>query len=227
MQQTTDPKAIDLFSFKNVIFDLDGTLMDSFPTWSEAFGKTMHERYGDDAEEMALLFFARRHDRLQNIFEAALRHAVDDDLFKKLENALSDTYEAMDDVPFYHGAIQLIEELFEAGKNVYVSTYSRCSNARKRITEAGVAHCIRTALGSTRLDKLTQHVDHFVKRARLPPSEFCAQTVIVGDSKTDMEIARRNGLVGVGVSTTDAPELLYSYGAALVVPHVGYLLRKR
>jgi phosphoglycolate phosphatase-like HAD superfamily hydrolase len=72
-------------------------------------------------------------------------------------------------------------------------------------------------LGSDKVPKGDKHVDKFADHFSSPKADFCRRAAFVGDGTTDMEIAVRNAIFGVGITNSLPAARLKEAGAKSVI----------
>ena len=190
------------------IFDLDGTLADSFP-WFLRNVNDVADRFG---------FRRIEHDDVES-----LRHAGSREIIRRLEvpmwklPAIARHIRRMKaahlaDISLFPGAEAMLRNLRDGGLALALVSSDNDSNARRQLGAAAdlFAHfdCGASLFGkSTKFRRV-------VKRAGLPP----AQAISIGDEIRDIEAARDAGIACAAVTwgyaapnalRSRAPEMLF------------------
>lgn len=182
-----------------VIFDLDGTLVDSMEIYSAAFSQVAQNSCGLSLEESNNIFFDTAGLPLDRQFNLVIEQS------NQRENV--DTYELVrsfwelvegSTVSPVENAQKVIQTLAKAGYHLVVSSSSTPKMVIKRLTEAGIVSYFDLILGTNYPSKsMAKGAAHF-RRIRqafsLSAAEFQTQAVFVGDGPHDARIARRAGI---------------------------------
>jgi phosphoglycolate phosphatase len=187
--------------WRNVLFDLDGTLIDSRPG----------------------IFGGLRHALQQMGYELPtgdLDWAIGPPLVQVLARLLAPFGDAraeeaarhyrawygqvgLFDARPYPGVPELIDHLAHRERSLFVATSKRTDFARRVLDHFGLSRCFRAIQGSEshgQLDAKAALFAHVLKRESLAAEE----TVVVGDREHDVIGARANGLSVIAVT--------YGYG---------------
>jgi phosphoglycolate phosphatase len=183
-------------SIQNVLFDLDGTLVDSSETIAACIAHSLRELgLGANCQTplrsligMPLLDIFRDHYGLE---EDVARAAIE--LYRArydaLEQAGTRVYEDMDDV---------LSTLRENGLRLFLATVKPAPIAEKVLRDLGMRGHFDGVAGSSmdhRLRSKSAIIRHVIETWELQP----AQSLMVGDRSQDIEGARANGLRSIGV----------------------------
>ena len=201
--------------YKGVLFDLDGTLADTFSDISNA-ANTLLIRYGyptrSREELLAAISFGRRE-----FIQRILPSSVDDSMIQQAFDSYTDYYSVhfMDTTSPYDGLIELITKLRENGYRIAVVTNKAHPNAVQMIE-----HIFPKGLfdGVWGLSTLPPKPDPTIALTAahaigVSPSEC----YMVGDSELDILTALNAGMTPVGVSWGYRPvEVLKETGAELI-----------
>ena len=197
-----------------VIFDLDGTLVDSAPDLTGALNHTM------------------RTIRLPEIGAHEVRHMVGHGARALIHKAVTAAGTTLDDAAFdrafetfldyyadhvadlttpFPNAIETLTLLRDNGVKLGV-----CTNKPQRLTELllgslGMSHWFGAVLGADAVTEKKPHAGHLTATVDRLGGDL-RRTVMVGDSQTDVDTARNAGTpvvaVSFGYSTVPAVELL-------------------
>lgn len=198
-----------------LIFDLDGTLVDTVNQRIEGWMRTFAE-IGIKAERPHVAgLIGADGKRLALEVAAIAERRLSDDRAEAVDRRAGEIFgELAADPRPLPGATELLEALDEAGVAWSIATSSRPEQARPSLHALGLAHEPRFTDGS------------HVKQAKPAPDllllaadqlEVPAHRCwYVGDATWDMRAARSAGMTGIGVPTGAVPlEALVSAGAQL------------
>jgi len=185
-----------------VIFDLDGTLVDTAP---DLVGATHHvlAHLGLPAIPAAeirpwISFGAAR------MIEEAIRlhgNAPSSSDAPMLNQLFLEYYEAnisRESRPF-DGAVTVLEQLKSAGTRIGICTNKREALSDQLLRELNLIHLIDAIVGRDTLPVHKPDPRHLTETIRRTGGD-CASSVMVGDSRTDVDTARAAGIPVVGVS---------------------------
>ena len=181
----------------NILFDLDGTLTDSYQGITRCFGFALSAlgRIAPPQEDLKWCIGPSPKDSFAKLLD------TDDE--KLIEKALSIYRERFGSVGLfenevYEGIPETLSALVEKGHMLYVATSKPVVYAKQIIEHFGLQRYFRTIHGSeldgTRSDK-TSLISHILQSEGLTSFE----TLMVGDRKYDMLGAKANGVKGLGV----------------------------
>ncbi len=208
-----------------VLFDIDGTLLRTEGAGVRAMLATFRELHGDLGFSLDGIQMAGGLDKL--IWEAmCLRHglATSDDAHAKFRAAYGDRLRA--DLTAMQtrampGAAALVHAAHDCGAGVGLLTGNYEHTAYIKVERAGIpAKCF----------PFGAYGDQGASRRDLPPLAIAravahhgrpfdpSQTVIIGDTPLDVDCAKANGCIALGVATGPVPrETLLESGADLAV----------
>lgn len=184
-----------------VLFDLDGTLIDTWWLYVESYRRTLHSHYGRHitVEEIAALKPTSERQ--------LLRHAVGVAAEEQFYRAFLDHYKTLHDTHYegvYAGVLELLSALRARGLRLGLVTGK--SRAAWEIT---AEYCGLGAFETVVTDEDVQapkpHPDGLqqaLRRLAVPPAE----ALYVGDSLADLGAAQAAGVAFVGVLWCKAPE---------------------
>ncbi|MDP6954257.1 MAG: phosphoglycolate phosphatase [Alphaproteobacteria bacterium] len=209
-----------------IVFDLDGTLIDSAPDLTEALNRVLDEQdlppvttaavrhmVGDGAVKMIERGFAAAGRPWDDGLPLALR----DSFLAHYEDCMTDNTVAFDGV---RGAL---EALRGAGQTLAICTNKPEAMSETILSRLGLDHFFTSVLGGDSLAVRKPDPQHLLETiSRAGGSREAA--VMVGDSATDVGAARNAGVPVVAVSfgyTRIAPAEL---GADALIEHFDELL---
>ncbi len=205
----------------HVIFDLDGTLMDSSPGILESFRLTLAERGREFSSE-----------RLRHLIGPPLRHSfgvlgfADDELDDVVEQ-----YRAhyagvgLRGATLYDGVPEALDELHQRGVRLAVATAKRVDFAERMLADHGVARFFDVVRGASLDLRVTTKEDIMGEVFEVWANPARERVWMVGDRAFDMAGAGHHGVIGVGVTWgfgTDSE--LSAAGASLLVSSPAELL---
>ena len=207
-----------------LIFDLDGTLVDTVETRIDAWLRTFEE-FGIPAQrgEVAKLIGSDGRRLARVVAEAASR-AIDDDLAEDIDQRAGEIYSGLNTDPrSLPGARELLQALDEMGMRWAIATSSRPEQVGQSIDSLTLSRP-PTIIDGSRVEQAKPAPDLLLFAARelgVEPSSAW----YVGDSIWDMQAARSAGMPAIGVVSGSATaDELEEAGASLVVDNLHQLL---
>lgn len=181
--------------FDAVVFDLDGTLADTFSTVLRLFNRVMLDRTGRQwrFEEMLPYFGPTESVMFQRMFPAAEMH----------EPMIADYFrlsrEDGHEIKPFDGIYELVSELKDSGVKLGVFSAANTEAARIRVGHAGLLDFFDEIIGGDSVTNSKPHPDgllHLMDRFEVDP----AATVYVGDMVADVQTGRAAGVTTVAVT---------------------------
>lgn len=209
-----------------IIFDLDGTLVDSAPDLTEALNRVLIEQ-----DLPSVTAASVRHmvgDGAVKMIERGFRTAgksFDGALPDQLRQAFLDHYAdcLIDQTRPYPGVIETLEKFAAAGRRMAVCTNKPIAMSEVILAKLGMEQFFDAVLGGDSLPVHKPDPAH-LHAAIKGAGGTAPHAVMVGDSKTDVGAARNAGVPVVVVSfgyTRIAPRDL---GADAVIDHFDELI---
>ncbi len=188
--------------YKNIMFDLDGTLVDSGRSVMGSVGYALeHFGYFDQPREKLRTFIG------PSLYDSFVReYGMSDEDANKAVGLYREVYEAgkMYDVDIYEGIPELLKKLKEEGKTVMVITSKPIDFSRKILARIGLDEFIDHQVGPDMNDNSSDKkrlIDKAVEKYGLNREEC----IMIGDTKYDIL-----GAVGAKV---DSIGVTYGYGS--------------
>lgn len=204
-----------------IVFDLDGTLIDSMEQYTSLFCRLLAERHNIDEafsrdvyESMAGLPPGRQ-------FAETLKRAGRDATYSEW---LTHEFWAVAEKhtpPVFPEVADVLEALRAAGHTLVISSGGRPQVARYRALHAGIDEHFALVLGTDEaVEGMAKGPGHFAimrKSLGLSTVDLSARGVFVGDGVYDMQVAREAGMPAVGRLTGNNAETLRRAGAEYLI----------
>lgn len=200
------------------IFDLDGTLVDSFP-WFLRHVNDVADRFG---------FRRIAPDDIEHLRRAGAREILtylDVPLWKlpmiaRHMRRLKSQH--IDDLALFPGASEMLHALKDGGMTLALVSSDSEANARRQLGDANAALFSEFACGASLFGKAAKF-RRVLKRLGVDP----AHAIAIGDEVRDIEAARAAGIAcGAVMWGYAAPEKLRALGPDLVFEGVGDVARE-
>jgi len=203
--------------FKYGIFDLDGTIVNSIPTFTETFCEILKEKYAIPDAGVVDYYLSTTGIPLGEQFGYILMANG-----KPTNKILEMTKEFLDIVNrknfvFFDGAKKALSDLHKKGIMLFLSTGSEDEITQTRLGRAGILEYFASVLGSSKKEKGPWHIEKFAKAAKVPIDEFSKHAFYVGDGPYDMRIAKMFEIYAIGIPTTVSKNMLLESGANEVI----------
>jgi len=213
-------------SFKTILLDLDGTLVDAFTTIHRAYCHTLPQ-FGKPAPTL---------DEVRRAVGGGLRDAMGHFLPQEQIDAALPIHRAftqkilLDDLRPMPGALELVRDLHTRGVQLAVYTNKDSATSRRVCAHLGLTPLLAGiyAAGDTPwLKPEPELASHVLRELGASPES----TLLVGDSPFDVEAAHNGGFLCWAVTTgTHSANALLAAGAARVfdgLPALHAALRAR
>lgn len=191
--------------YTGAIFDMDGLLFDTEllgrQAWSEALARFGYQL----TEELYLSFIGRDITWRGRLLKEHFGPEFPFEDVKRARMELGDARELAEGVPPKPGARELVLALHERKIPLALATGTERGRARRRLDEAGIAHCFRTIVTSEDVPHGKPAPDIFLEaahRLRLSPSAC----LIFEDSCAGVTAAAAAGASVVVVPDMESPE---------------------
>ncbi len=188
---------------RGVIFDLDGTLIDSMGIWQEVPDQLVRRLGGEPEPGLADLLATRDlRGGAEQLIERYGWPLTPDQVLAEADRLLDEVYGSQ--VALKPGAAELVRRLHEMGVRLCIATASTETQARGSMAHYGLEDCFDFMLSCTEYGGKNKP-DIFLEAARrfdLPPVEI----LLVEDSLYSVRTAKKAGFTTVGVADDSAPE---------------------
>jgi HAD superfamily hydrolase (TIGR01509 family) len=207
-----------------VLFDLDGTLVDTVETRIEAWGEALGAAGFPTTLEQLAPLIGLDGKRLAREVAAAAGRPIDDRRAEEIDKACGEVFERLNESPMpLPGVGELVSALEDNGIRWGIGTSSRREQVARSVDALGLPR-EPTIIDGSRVEHAKPEPDLLL----LAASELGVdpgRCWYVGDSTWDMVSAVAAGMVAIGVAAGSAVggDALRSAGAAVVVPNLDSL----
>jgi phosphoglycolate phosphatase len=212
-----------------VLFDWDGTLIDSLPVKIQNAGNLFQQAFGVPADTIMAAY--RRHSGIprKQLFTAICKDsgipALDDEQYSRLSkrftelNLASLTHARTSDL-LQPETAPALEALARLGYPLYVSSSADSQEIRSLARGLGLEHFFVDIMGSSPgFSKGAQHIQHVLKEQ----SALLDQLVFVGDEPTDIALGCSAGVLTIGKTGTYSAGSLREAGADGIIDRLSEL----
>lgn len=211
---------------KSMMFDLDGTLIDSVPAYFQLM-KTISDIVGLPRPPKPLVaeFMARgRGDVFEKMIPGDMKDRKEELIQEIMTIGRQMSYDMFrDEVEVFPGVRELFCLLAERGIPIGVVSSTDRRNIEKKLiplTRIGIKSALAAVIAIEDAPRRKPAPDPLIECARrlLVPPEKC---VYVGDSRVDIQAGNAAGMMTIGVLTgLDDTDTLKNENATLIVPSV-------
>jgi len=199
--------------FRFGIFDLDGTLVNSIPTYAETFREILEDKFAISGKEVEEYYLNSTGTPLEEQFAHVLMaNGKPTDKIAEMTREFFDIVNRKDFVLF-DGAKKTLSDLSDRKVTLFLTTGSEDDMTEKRLEHAGILKYFALVLGSSKKEKGPWHIEKFARTAKVPIDDFSKQAFYVGDGPYDMHIAKMFGIYTIGIPATVSRNLLLESGA--------------
>lgn len=195
-----------------VIFDIDGTLVDSFSAYYSAFNKGINQYKLGPVSREFLINCLKRGLGLAEIIRKILPSYLDESIIEKCKEKILKLFLKVegDEVNPFPGINELFRDLKDRGIKIGVATgrMSRSEDEWRRFKRFGLDGFIDTIVTSKEVKRRKPKPDAIIECAKRlnVPVEEC---LVVGDTEPDVIAARKAGAIPAAVTTgQDSIDLL-------------------
>lgn len=184
--------------FKNIIFDVDGVLIDSMPIWENSANLYLENVWGiipyreldRDCATMSLLEAGAYIKKCYPQITASEKELADGVVGYIRERYLK--------APAKPEMIETVKALFNQGYHLYLATASETENVRGVLNNLGVWECFEEIFTCTDIGYSKSYSEYFYSVADMIGVP-CRELLIIEDSLHSMVTAKEAGLTVIGV----------------------------
>jgi phosphoglycolate phosphatase len=204
-----------------VVFDLDGTLVDSAPDLVRALNRTL-DLEGLPAASVADVrrFMGRGAKRLIERSAGLAGVGFSPERLERLTDAFIGFYSAeiaVESTPF-PGVRETLTSLAGAGAALTVCTNKRTNLSRQLLEALGLAEHFTAIVGADAVANRKPHPDHY-REAVARAGGRLSRSLMVGDTAADIDAAKGAGARSVAVRFGYSEAAVESLGADAVIAH--------
>ncbi|WP_237154942.1 phosphoglycolate phosphatase [Oryzibacter oryziterrae] len=204
-----------------VIFDLDGTLLDTAPDLLRALNTVLAEA-GMPAVDRSSVEYNFGHGAKSLIVEGFRRagHALSDDEVEPYVRRFLDLYAAgvAVDTEAFPGAVAAMDRLADRGVGFAVCTNKREYLARPLLRQLDLLDRFDAVIGGDTLPVRKPDPQHILSTIEAAAAEV-TQAVMVGDSDADIKAAKAAGIPVIGVNFGYSPVPVSTFEPDAVIDH--------
>ena len=184
-----------------IIFDLDGTLVDSMALHAATFAQILKERNGIVEKISRQAYYDMSGNPLGLQFERAIRsQGVEGP--QATEEYVQDFYARIRQVDpvLFPDVTPALEKLCQAGYWLAVCSGNAPDIVEKRLAQTGIMPYFRLWLGTDPAQGLRKGEPHFKllrQRLALSRDDFMRNSMSVGDAQHDIQVAQEAGILSV------------------------------
>jgi phosphoglycolate phosphatase len=187
-----------------VIFDIDGTLVDSFPVYCSVFNRGIKKYNLQSVASEALIHSMKRGETLLDIFRRLFPPNTDESLIETCRKEILELFmrAEVEEVKLFPGIIELFGNLKDRGIKIGVATGRTTPPEREweRFRRYGLDGLIGSIVTSREVEKKKPAPDAIIECAkRLNVS--ITNCLVVGDTEADVLASKSAGAIAVAVST--------------------------
>jgi phosphoglycolate phosphatase-like HAD superfamily hydrolase len=208
---------------KYLITDVDGVIFDRMPVYLSAASKVL-KPFGFSEDAVRSSFYGSLGTPVGVQMKRMLDRSGIDISGDRLEKMLQDFWaiSAKHQTKLFPGVKETLDEVKKEGIFIMASSGSNTDELGRSFKEYELLYDFY--LGSDKVLKGDEHIQIFADHFSVEKKDLCSQAVFIGDGTTDMQIALRNGIFGVGITNTISAEVLSGAGAQVIISDIGELL---
>jgi phosphoglycolate phosphatase-like HAD superfamily hydrolase len=185
-----------------IIFDLDGTILDSMQLHAAIFAQVLHEKYGIADEVSRVGYYRLSGTPLGHQFAQVIQEQEPVDIARVKEN-VEDFYARIRqyDPVLFPDVLPALQSLLKAGYVLVVCSGNAPDIVERRLAQTGIKPFFSLWLGTDPAQGLRKGEAHFKivrEKLSLSQEQFRGNSMSVGDAQHDVEVAKDAGIFSVG-----------------------------
>jgi len=187
-----------------VIFDIDGTLVDSFPTLFSVLNTILKKYHLEPVSDEVLASCFRRNMNLAETLHENYSSSFEEHFIETLRSEILDLFlkVEVEEVKPFPGVARLFEKLKNHQLKIGIATgrVSPPENEWARFRRYGLEKYLDALVTSREVEKRKPSPDAIIECAKRLEISL-GQSLVVGDTESDVIAARRAGAIAVAVTT--------------------------
>ena len=185
-----------------IIFDLDGTILDSMQLHATVFAQILSEDYGIAEAVSRSSYYHMSGHPLGRQFGHVIEGQGPVDMARVNEH-VEDFYARIrqHDPPLFPDVLPALQRLWKAGYVLVVCSGNAPDIVERRLSQTGIKPFFNFWLGTDPAQGLSKGEAHFKilrQQLSLSQEQFRCNSLSVGDAQHDIQVARSAGIVSVG-----------------------------
>lgn len=216
-----------------IIFDLDGTIVDSMTEQTSIFSSIIMNQYGIPNEYSEKIYKETAGQPLDKQFLQVINAYKKDYIEGQAISRLIDIFWEeikMREPKLFPFAQEILEVLFDAGYILCLSTGCSLDVTNMKLTKSKIRHYFKLILttdynnsGGSR--KGRDHINTIIDVLKISLTELKLTSILIGDGVGDIKMAKEFGITSIGIPNTCSKALLLESGATMVLDSIFDVLK--
>jgi len=219
----------DYSKINYIIFDWDGTIVDSMSVYTKAFSTVLSRKFGISENASSQYYKNSAGKTLSVEFVQAISRFADKRIRKteQLEKEFWKILEGDLNANLIEGAKETLQGLKVKNRKISIWSGSKEEVIKSQIIKLGIDDlidfCIGTKSGPNQTTKGPDFFKIIADYFKINVKDLRNQAIVVGDGPGDMEAAKKCGVFAIGVLKTTSKENLEKAGADLIIEKISDL----
>ncbi|MCX5811445.1 MAG: HAD family hydrolase [Proteobacteria bacterium] len=198
------PERLNNKDIRAIIFDIDGTLVDTFEVYQKVFNKGIAQFGVPPATQEVLRDYLAKGLSLRQILEKVFPYPIDDDTYATCRTEILELFQKAEigEVKAFPGTEELFGHLQQKGIKIGIATGRMSSNEDEwtRFRKLGLDGYISAIVTSKEIKFRKPSPDVIIECAKRldVPAETC---IAIGDTVSDIHAAKQAGSLAAAVTT--------------------------